>query len=83
MTARAVAAPGIVEERESARLLALHRASTALGSATADSGHVVAEILRNATNLLDADGAMLYQWDPTIDKLRCVRSWRHRSFARE
>jgi PAS domain S-box-containing protein len=62
-------------ERESERLLALHRASTALGSASADQGQVVAEILRNATDLLDADGALLYQWDSTIERLRCVRSW--------
>src|SRR5581483_2562416 len=63
-------------ERESERLLALHRASAALGSATAEPGVVVAEILRNATELLDADAASLYHWDAEANLLRPVRSWR-------
>ena len=63
-------------DRESDRLLALHRASTALAAQTAEPDAVLDEVLRSAVDLLDAGSASLYLWDAGADLLRCVRNWR-------
>jgi signal transduction histidine kinase len=62
-------------QRESERLLALHRASTGLAAQTAEPDTVLDEVLRSATALLGAGGASLYRWDRRAELLRCVRSW--------
>jgi len=63
-------------DRESERLLALHRASTALAAQTAEPDAVLDEVLRSTVDLLDAGSASLYLWDAEAELLRCVRNWR-------
>ena len=63
-------------DRESERLLALHRASTALAAQTAEPDAVLDEVLRSAVDLLEAGSASLYLWDAEAELLRCVRNWR-------
>src|SRR4051794_8452204 len=63
-------------DQESERLLALHRASTALAAQTAEPDAVLDEVLRSAVDLLDAGSASLYLWDAEAELLRCVRNWR-------
>jgi signal transduction histidine kinase len=62
-------------DRESDRLLALHRASTALTAQTAEPDAVLDEVLRSAVDLLQAGSASLYLWDAEAEILRCVRNW--------
>jgi signal transduction histidine kinase len=61
---------------ESERLLALHRASTALAAQTTDPDALLDEVLRSTVELLDAGGASLYLWDAEAELLQCVRTWR-------
>src|SRR5687767_882045 len=61
-------------DRESERLLALHRASTALTAQTAEPDAVLDEVLRSAVDLLEAGSASLYLWDADAEILRCVRN---------
>ena len=61
-------------DRESERLLALHRASTALAAQTAEPDAVLDEVLRSAVDLLEAGSASLYLWDAEAALLRCVRN---------
>ena len=69
-------APTRGRDRESERLLALHRASTALAAQTAEPDAVLDEVLRSAVDLLEAGSASLYLWDAEAELLRCVRNWR-------
>jgi signal transduction histidine kinase len=62
-------------DRESERLLALHRASTALTAQTAEPDAVLHEVLHSAVELLEAGSASLYLWDAEAELLRCVRNW--------
>ena len=62
-------------QRESERLLALHRASTVLASQTAEPDTVLDEVLRSAVALLGAGSASLYLWDEPAQLLRCTRNW--------
>ena len=61
--------------RESERLLALRRASTALAAQTSEPDSVLDEILRSAVTLLGAGSASLYGWDEAAGLVRCVRNW--------
>ncbi len=71
-----LASRGTGRDRESERLLALHRASTALAAQTAEPDAVLDEVLRSAVDLLEAGSASLYLWDAEAELLRCVRNWR-------
>ena len=62
-------------DRQSERLLALHRASTALTAQTAEPDAVLDEVLPSAVDLLEAGSASLYLWDAEAELLRCVRNW--------
>lgn len=70
----AVRAARQAAERETERLLALHRASTALASPTADLDQVVSDILKSAADLVGAEAASLYRWDADAGLLRCVHN---------
>lgn len=61
-------------ERESNRLMALHRASTELATHT-DTHTVIQSILRNATTLLGGGSGSFFRWDPEAGLLRRVQSW--------
>lgn len=61
-------------ERESDRLLALHRASTELATHT-DTNTVIESILRNAVVLLGGGSGSFFRWDPEASVLRRVQSW--------
>lgn len=61
-------------ERESNRLMALHRASTELATHT-DSHTVIQSILRNATTLLGGGSGSFFRWDPEAGLLRRVQTW--------
>ena len=62
-------------QRESERLLALHRASNALAAQAAEPDTVLDEVLRNAVALLGSSSAALYRWDAEADMLRLVHKW--------
>jgi signal transduction histidine kinase len=61
-------------ERESNRLMALHRASTELATHT-DTHTVIQSILRNATTLLGGGSGSFFRWDPEAGVLRRVQTW--------
>ncbi|MCC7371014.1 MAG: GAF domain-containing protein [Chloroflexi bacterium] len=61
-------------ERESNRLMALHRASTELATHT-DTHTVIQSILRNATTLLGGGSGSFFRWDPEAGLLRRVQTW--------
>jgi signal transduction histidine kinase len=61
-------------ERESDRLLALHRASAELATHT-DTHTVIESILRNAVVLLGGGSGSFFRWDPEAGVLRRVQSW--------
>ena len=61
-------------QRESDRLLALHRASTLLSGQVAAPDTVVDEILRSAAGLVGASSASLYRWDAAAGLVRCIRN---------
>ncbi|MFN8524413.1 MAG: GAF domain-containing sensor histidine kinase [Chloroflexota bacterium] len=61
-------------QRDSDRLLELHRASTEVASLT-DSHAVVDAILRSAVTLLGAGSGAFYRWDAQAGVLRRVQSW--------
>jgi diguanylate cyclase (GGDEF)-like protein/PAS domain S-box-containing protein len=63
-------------QRESQRLLALHRASTVLAAQTAEPDAVLEEVLRSAVSLIGASSGSLYRWDAEAELLRCVRNFR-------
>jgi signal transduction histidine kinase len=60
-------------QRESERMLALHRASTLVASG-GDPTEVLSEILRAASALLGRGGAALYRWDENAGVLRQAES---------
>jgi GAF domain-containing protein len=62
-------------DRQSERLLALHRASTALTAQTAEPDAVLDEVLHSAVDLLEAGSASVYLWDAEAEMLRCARNW--------
>jgi signal transduction histidine kinase len=61
-------------ERESDRLLALHRASTELATHT-DTSTVIESILHNAVTLLGGGSGSFFRWDADAGVLRRVQSW--------
>jgi signal transduction histidine kinase len=61
-------------ERESDRLLALHRASTELATHT-DTNTVIESILHNAVTLLGGGSGSFFRWDADAGVLRRVQSW--------
>jgi signal transduction histidine kinase len=61
-------------ERESNRLMALHRASTELATHT-DTHTVIQSILRNAVTLLGGGSGSFFRWDPEAGLLRRVQTW--------
>lgn len=61
--------------QESDRLLALHRASTAVSAQGADA-KVFELILHSAVELAGASSGSLYRWDADAGVLRCVVNWR-------
>ncbi len=62
--------------RESDRLLALHRASSAVSAQGADAANVLEIILHNAVGLVGAGSGSLYRWDAEAGLLRSVSNWR-------
>ena len=62
-------------ERETARMLALHRASTLIAAET-DPSDVVREILEAASTLLGRGAASLYRWDDHAGMLRLAQTAR-------
>jgi diguanylate cyclase (GGDEF)-like protein/PAS domain S-box-containing protein len=58
--------------RESDRMLALHRASTALAGPTADTDAALNEVLRNAISLIGGSSGSLHRWDAQAGVLRAV-----------
>ncbi|OLD53094.1 MAG: hypothetical protein AUI58_00690 [Chloroflexi bacterium 13_1_40CM_2_70_6] len=64
-------------QRESERLLALHRASAVLAAQT-QPRVIIDEILKNAVELLGSGSASLYRWDPEAGVLRRELNWRVR-----
>ena len=61
-------------QRESERLLALHRASAVLAAQT-QPRVILEEILKNAVRLLGSGSASLYRWDQQANLLRCELNW--------
>ena len=61
-------------ERESDRLLALHRASTELATHT-DTHTVIESILHNAVTLLGGGSGSFFHWDADAGVLRRVQTW--------
>ncbi|MCC7366948.1 MAG: GAF domain-containing protein [Chloroflexi bacterium] len=63
-------------ERESERLLTLHRVSAQLSGDTLDVNTVLDEVLQSAVALVGAgDGATFHVWDEDTQRLRRVRAW--------
>ncbi len=65
----------VARQRESERMLALHRASTLIASET-DPIAVLGEILEAAATLLGRGSASIYRWDPVAGVLRHAESAR-------
>ena len=65
----------VARQRESERMLALHRASTLVAAET-DPSDVLREILEAAAGLLGRGSASVYRWDPTAGVLRQAESVR-------
>jgi signal transduction histidine kinase len=65
----------VARQRESERMLALHRASTLIASET-DPIAVLGEILKAAATLLGRGSATIYRWDPIAGVLRHAESAR-------
>ncbi|HEV8230631.1 MAG TPA: GAF domain-containing protein [Candidatus Limnocylindria bacterium] len=61
-------------ERENERLIALHRASTALAAQTS-TREVLDEILQNAARLIGRGSASLYSWDEETQTLVLVQNF--------
>jgi signal transduction histidine kinase len=65
----------LARQRESERMLALHRASTLIAAET-DPTEVLREILEAAGTLLGRGSASIYRWDPAAGMLRLAESAR-------
>jgi diguanylate cyclase (GGDEF)-like protein len=62
-------------QRESERLLALHRASAVVAAQTAEPDAALEEVLRSAVSLIGASSGSLYRWNAEDGVLRCVRNF--------